>query len=89
MLNDPNAEEWLQADRRGCDVLTMAGNPMVREADVTAAGYDLVRSVVQRKIKLQHDTQRLAKVDPRKSRVNADGKQVKELRAKKGLPPRE
>ena len=89
VLTDPHAEEWLQADRRGCEVLTMAGNPMVREQDVTAAGHELVRSVVQRKLKVQHDTKRLARVDPRKSRVNADGKQVKEMRAKKGLPARE
>lgn len=86
VLEDPHAEEWLAADQRGCDVLTMAGNPLVREKDVRALGHTVIRSVVQRKYKIKHDTKRLAKVDPRKSRVNVDGHQVKMMRAQAGLP---
>ena len=86
VLEDPHAEEWLAADQRGCDVLTLAGNPLVREKDARAQGHTVIRSVVQRKYKIKHDTKRLAKVDPRKSRVNVDGHQVKMMRQQAGQP---
>ena len=86
VLEDPHAEEWLAADQKGCDVLTLAGNPLVREKDARAQGHTVIRSVVQRKYKIKHDTKRLAKVDPRKSRINVDGHQVKMMRQQAGQP---
>ena len=92
VYDSPFAQDWLRADQKSVDVVHYAGCPYIRLEDAKKQGYEIVPSVVQRKLKVTKATGRLAANDPRKSRTAMDGKWLKRTRERNGVdkppPPR-
>ena len=90
--NHVNSEQWLESDRKAQQVLILQGNRLMRIDEARERGYDVIGSVVQRKLKFADPEpgadprapRRLNKRDPRKSRICADEGQLAAQLKKKG-----
>ena len=77
VMESPQREEWMEADRRALDAILRAGNKLVPVGVPEGKGVPIARTVTARRLKIDPATGRLAEKNAYKSRHALDGGYLK------------